>query len=398
MRPFGKLTPYAEAVRIALDLCEPIDESRRLPLLRAAGRFAAADIVAPVDVPSTDRAAMDGFAVIAADLDVDDERVVLQPSGRVLAGELEATALRPGQCCEGATGAQMPRGADAVVPIEQTETADGAIVIVAKVRSGEHVSQRGEDLARGDVVVPAGAPITPSTAAALASIGAAEIDVRRPPRVLLVPTGDELVAVGEELKPGQVYDSNAVGLQLLLEASGAEVERTAIVRDDPAALIAGIERQDFDLVITLGGTSVGRHDLVLDVVESLGEVLVHGIAIKPGKPVLVARVGDTPVLGLPGFPTSCLFTGHTFAEPMVRKLAGLALDHRRRAHSVLGEAVRSPAGKLQFLTVNIDGDRAIPAYRASSTITSMSRAEGWIEIPEETTALAAGSPVEVTFF
>ena len=168
--------------------------------------------------------------------------------------------------------------------------------------------------------------------------------------------------------------------------------------DDTAALIEGLTQGSFDLVVTLGGTSVGRHDLVLDVVESLGEVLVHGIAIKPGKPVLVAKVGDTPVLGLPGFPTSCLFTAHTFAEPMVRTLAGLPLEHRRRQGAVLAEPVRSPAGKLQFLTVVLDGDRAVPVFRASSTITSMSRAEGWIEIPAEVSEVAAGSPVEVTFF
>jgi molybdopterin molybdotransferase len=143
---------------------------------------------------------------------------------------------------------------------------------------------------------------------------------------------------------------------------------------------------------------VGRHDLVLDVVSSLGEVLVHGIAIKPGKPVLIARVDATPVLGLPGFPTSCVFTAHTFAEPMVRRLAGLPPGHRRRVRATLREAVGSPAGKLQFLTVAVDGDAAVPVYRASSTITSMSRADGWIEIPAEVTALAAGTPVEVTFF
>lgn len=397
MRPFGELTPYAAALETALGLCVPIVETRRVPLLEAAGRIVASDIAADKDVPSTDRAAMDGFAVIAADLEAGDD-VALRPLGRVLAGELEATELVSGHCWEVATGARLPRGADAVVPVEQTRTEDGLIHVTRKVAAREHVSRRGEDLAVGDVVVEAGAPITPGVAAALASIGVQQIDVRRRPRVLLVPTGDELVPLGRELLPGQVYDSNSAGVQLLLEANGARVERTPIVRDNAAALIEGITQESFDLIVTLGGTSVGRHDLVLDVIESLGEVLVHGIAIKPGKPVLVARVDDTPILGLPGFPTSCLFTAHTFAEPMVRTLAGLPLNHRRRRRAVLDEPVRSPVGKLQFLTVVVDGDRAVPVFRASSTITSMSRAEGWIEIPAEVSEVAAGSPVEVTFF
>jgi len=397
MKPFGALTPYHDALAIALELCPPIAETERLPLLQAGGRSVAADVVAAADVPASDRAAMDGYAVAAADL-FGNDTVTLRPRGRVLAGELEDTAMQPGECWEVATGARLPRGADAVVPVEQTRAEGDAVVITAVLAAGDHVSRRGEDLQRGDVVLAAGAAVTPSAAAALASLGVAEIDVRRRPRVLLVPTGDELVPLGEGLRPGQAYDSNSIAIELLLRRNGAEVERTAILRDDPAALVDGLRARHFDLVVTLGGTSVGRHDLVLDVVGSLGEVLVHGIAIKPGKPLLVARIDETPLLGLPGFPTSCVFTGHTFAEPMVRRLGGLPLDHRRKGLAVLAETVRSPEGKLQFLTVAMDGESAVPVYRASSTITSMSRADGWIEIPADTAELAAGTLVEVTFF
>lgn len=398
MKPFGALTPYHDALARALELCPPIGESERVPLLHAGGRSAAADVVAEADVPAGDRAAMDGYAVIAIDFSGGAGPVTLRARGRVLAGELEDTEIRPGECREVATGARLPKGADAVVPVERSESDGNSVKFAGAVAAGDHVSRRGEDLRQGDVVLAAGAAVTASAAAALASLGIAEIAVRRRPRVLLVPTGDELVAVGEELRPGQVYDSNSVGIKLLLEGNGAQVERTAILRDDPAALVDALRARRFDLVVTLGGTSVGRHDLVLDVVASLGEVLVHGIAIKPGKPLLVARIGETPLLGLPGFPTSCLFTGHTFAEPMVRRLGGLPLDHRRKGLAVLGQTVHSPAGKLQFLTVAMDGETAVPVYRASSTITSMSRADGWIEIAAETTEQAAGTPVEVTFF
>lgn len=401
MRLFGELTGYGSAIDIALNLCGPITETEDIPVAESAGRVIAKALTAPVDVPITDRAAMDGYAVIADDLPgsiKDDCLVQLEVLGRVLAGDLSTPVVQSGQCLEVATGSQLPVGADAVLPVEQT-TCDGTqLTVLTSVNQGDHVSVRGEDLREGDLIVDKDTVGSPSAAAALASIGVSSITVRRKPRVLLVPNGDELVPLGGEIEPGQVYDSNSVALQALLESNGAIVSRTPIVRDNPAALIDGVKADDIDLVVTLGGTSVGRHDLVVDVVEQMGEVLVHGVAIKPGKPILVGRVGRTPILGLPGFPTSCLFTGYLFAEPMVRALSGLPLNHRVRVAAFTSRKVNSPPGKRQFISVQVDGNQAVPVYRASSTITSMSRANGWIEIPEETTELAAGEQVEVTFF
>jgi molybdopterin molybdotransferase len=341
---------------------------------------------------------MDGYAVIGEDLHGAGEPVELEVLGCVLAGNLNPTELQTGQCWEVATGAQLPLGADTVVPVEQTTCTGSRLMVLKSVEHGAHVSMRGEDLRKGDVIVAAGGLLTPSAAGALASIGVVNIDVRRRPQVLLVPNGDELVPLGQELKPGQVYDSNSVALQALLEANGALVRRTPIVRDNPAALVEGVGVDTIDLVVTLGGTSVGRHDLVLDVVEQMGEVLIHGIAIKPGKPVLIGRIGEVPIVGLPGFPTSCLFTGYLFAEPMVRTLAGLPLGHRSRTKARLVATVNSPRGKRQFVSVQVHAGEAAPVYRASSTITSMSRANGWIEIPEESTEFVAGRHVEVTLF
>jgi len=401
MRLLGELTAYGSAIDTALKLCEPIIETEDIPVAGSTGRVIANAVTAPVDVPVTDRAAMDGYAVIAGDLSnstEDDCSVQLEVLGRVLAGDLSTPVVQSGQCLEVATGSQLPVGADAVLPVEQT-TCDGTqLTVLASVNHGDHVSVRGEDLREGDLIVDKDSVGSPSVAAALASIGASLITVRRKPRVLLVPNGDELVPLGGDIEPGQVYDSNSVALQALLESNGAIISRTPIVRDDPTALIEGVSADDIDLVVTLGGTSVGRHDLVVDVVEKMGEVLVHGVAIKPGKPVLIGRVGRVPILGLPGFPTSCLFTGYLFAEPMVRALSGLPLSHRSRVSALLSTTVNSPPGKRQFVSVQVNGKQAIPVYRASSTITSMSRANGWIEIPEETTELVAGEQVEVTFF
>ena len=400
MRPFGELTPYEVARETALGMVEPLAEALRLPLAAAGGRVLREELRALLDVPGVDRAAMDGYALIAADVAGagPDHPVALAPKGRALAGELDEASVAAGECWEIATGAPMPAGSDAVVPVESTRREGEGVWFLQAVGPGEHVSRRGEDLRAGDAIAAAGQLVSPGIAAAAASVGIAEALVGRSPRVLLVPTGDELVPLGEPLRRGQIYDSNSVALALLVGAGGGEAERASIVRDDPGALLEALRRPAFDLVVTLGGTSVGRHDLVVDVVEAAGEVLVHGIAIKPGKPVLLARLDDTPVIGLPGFPTSCLMTGYLFVEPLVRKLAGLPLDHRRRVSAVLDGTVSSPAGKRQFLTVKLDGDTATPAFRSSSTMTSISAADGWIEIAAEDTELAASTPVEVTLF
>jgi len=400
MRPFGDLTRFEEARRVALELCVPVVGAERITLGQAHGRVLASAVESPFDVPGSDRAAMDGFAVIASDVGNADPAApaLLDPVGRILAGQVGDGTLLPGQCIEIATGAQLPPGADAVVPVEMTEERDGRIAVMEPAGAGSHIARRGEDLAVGDVVGPADRTVTPAIAAALASVGIESVEVRRRPRVLLVPNGDELAPLGAELVAGQVYDSNSVGVGLVATASGASVERIDIVRDSAAALVEGLEQQGFDLVVTLGGTSVGRHDLVLDVVEGMGEVLVHGIAIKPGKPVLLARVGNTPVVGLPGFPTSCLMTSYLFVEPMIRTLAGLAVDHRPRVLAVLDEGVRSPGEKLQFLTVSVDDGVATPVFRASSRMTSMSAADGWIEIPVGVSEIPASTPVDVTLF
>ncbi len=400
MKPFGELASFDEARRIALSLAAPPAVTERVHVTEATGRVTADSISSPVDVPSTDRAAMDGYAVIAADVAAaaGDAPVRLRTAGRLLAGDLGEVALQPGNCIEVATGAQLPRGSDAVVPVEHTREDGDAVLIGVPRRVGDHVSRCGEDLRSGDPIVAAGQVVSPGTAGVLASVGVSEVSVLTAPRVLLIPTGDELVPLGDTLRPGQSYDSNSVALHALLSASAAVVERSPIVGDNVAALATALQDPQWDLVVTLGGTSVGRHDLVLDVVRSLGEVLVHGVALKPGKPLLLARVGDTPVVGLPGFPTSCLMTGYVFVEPMVRVMAGLEPEFRARVGAELSEGVDSPPAKRQLLTVKLVDGKAVPAYRASSTLTSVSAADGWIEIAEDTTHAEAGTRFEVTLF
>ena len=400
MRPFGELMPFADALDLATGLARPLDETRQVPIFEAGGRILCEDIASPVDVPAVDRAAMDGYAARAADLvgAGPDSPARLRCVGSLLAGLQPSATVEPASCLEIATGAPLPHGSDAVVPVEDTDRQGDTVTAFADLPAGANVSKQGEDLRQGEMLGAAGNRVTPALVAALASVGTESVRVWRRPRVLLLPTGDELVPIGQTLPPGHVYDSNSVALQALITESGGVVEREKIIGDDPEALSNGLLRSGFDLVVTLGGTSVGRHDLVLDVVAGVGQILVHGVAVKPGKPLLLARVGERPTVGLPGFPTSSLLLGYAVLEPMIRRMARLPGSARESRTATLSEPVRSPPDKHQLLTVRLDGNRAVPAYRASSTITSMSQADGWIEIDAATEHVDAGERVEVKLF
>lgn len=397
MRPFGDLCSFEAALETTRSICRPISESERLPLEDARDRVLSRPVDAPADVPSSDRAAMDGYAVRAEDLTA-EAPVQLRCAGAVLAGEVWEGTVEAGTCIEVATGAPLPDGADTVVPVEETERHGDEIRIEASRAAGDNVAVRGEDLQADERLAEVDQRLTPPRVAAVAAVGIDRVEVWRRPRVLLVPTGDEVVEPGEPLDPGQVYDSNSVAARALLAGAGADVERSGVIGDDPKGLQAALERAEFDLVVTLGGTSVGRHDLVLEVVQRVGRVLVHGIAVKPGKPLLVADIDGRPMVGLPGFPTSSLMLAYTFLEPLVRGMGHLPGDGRPRRRARLSREVESPADKHQFLTVELRDGEALPAYRASSTITSMSRADGWIEIPVGTARVRPGVDVEVKLF
>jgi len=400
MRPFGELIPFHRALQVAVDLAAPVDGTELLPPNSASTRVIAAPVLAPVDVPPSDRAAMDGYAARSGDLSSipSGSRVELRCIERVLAGEMPRAAVVEGTCVEIATGAPLPQGADAVIPVEETSTREDWVEFSEPARLGQHIVTRGDDLAPGDLLATQDSVVSPSLVAALTAAGVEAVEVWRRPRVLLLPTGNELVPLGQPLQPAQVYDSNSAGLEALLLENGAEVERGDIVGDASDALREQLGRDEFDLTITLGGSSVGRHDLVTDVVGEMGEVLVHGVAVKPGKPLLLARIDERPIVGLPGFPTSCLLLAYRVVEPMVRRMARLEGGNRKYQRVELAEDVRSPKGKHQLLTVTIDGGQAMSAFRTSSTITSMSQAAGWIEIEAAVDLIPAGSAVEVTLF
>ena len=402
MRPFKELISVADALAIAVDSAVPIERTERVRLDRADGRVAAETITAVTDVPPFDRAAMDGYAVVAEDTlgAGRTEPRALRLVERVYTGQVPARALARGECIEIATGAPMPRGADAVVMVEETEAGgDETIHVLTPVNPGQHVGRRGADISAGRSVVERGAIINPSRVGAIAACGVVELDVYARPRVAILSTGNELVDPGRPLAPGRIYDINRFTLAAVIDRHGGVAVPHSAVPDTLPALSAALEAAlAEDIVVFSGGSSVGERDLLIDILRSQGEVLFHGIAVKPGKPTAFGRVKRKLIFGMPGYPTSCLSNAYVLLVPTLRRTARLPVFTPRTIQARLARRIASSPGRHQFYTVRLEGDVAHPAFKASGDITSMSQADGYIEIPAQTDLVEAGEIVEVKLF
>jgi molybdenum cofactor synthesis domain-containing protein len=401
MRPITSTLDFADALRTVVDAARPIDRTESLPLLEADGRVVASDVRATGDVPPFDRAAMDGYAVIAGETTGASAAAprTLRCVDRVFSGHVPSRRLAAGECMEIATGAPMPAGADAVVMVEET-TRDGDLVrIRTGVTARQNVGRRAADLAAGDTVVAAGQVLTPSRIGALAATGVTRVEVFARPAVALLSTGDEIVPPGTPLAPGQIYDINRFTLQTIVERHGGRAIALPTAGDTIDALVERIDQaRQGDLVVFSGGSSVGDRDLILDVIARRGELIFRGIAVKPGKPTIFARVGETPFFGMPGYPASCLSNAYMLVVPFLRKMARLPAWAPRTIDLPLARRVASAAGRHQFYTVRVTNGHAEPAFKASGDITSMANADGYIEIPAEVESVDAGTVVTVKFF
>jgi molybdenum cofactor synthesis domain-containing protein len=370
-------------------------------LAAADGRVLAADLVAPTDVPPFNRAAMDGYAVIATDTDGArrESPRELQCIGRLFTGETTTRRVGRGECIEIATGAPMPAGADAVVMVEETARTGDRVAVRAAVTSGQNIGPRGADLKSGATFMTAGRVLSASQLGAIAATGATDVQVFAKPRVAILSTGNEIVEPGAPLRDGQIYDINRFTVAAVVERNGGVALPGSPVGDSIEALSAAIDQAaTFDLVLLSGGSSVGDRDLILDVLRQRGDVLFHGVAVKPGKPTGFARVGATPIFALPGYPTSCLSNAIILVAPFLRRLARLPPADARTITLPLSRRIASAPGRHQFYTVRIASGAAVPAFKASGDITSMADADGYIEIPAHVDAIDAGTPVLVTLF
>jgi molybdopterin molybdotransferase len=401
MRPIRETIPIEEALALILAGARPIDRIEQVPLDAAAGRVLAAAVAAPADVPPFDRAAMDGYAVRAEDTFGAGryDPKVLRFAGTIYTGQAPAHELAAGECIEIATGAPLPPGADAVVMVEETERSGADVRILTPVYPRQNVGRRGSDIAAGASVVAAGSVLTPSRIGALAAAGAARVDVFARPRVAILSTGNEVVQPGMPLGPGQIYDINRFTLEAIVGAHGGAATALPTPEDTIDALLRALDTAaGHDILVFSGGSSVGERDLILDALGQRGEVIFHGIALKPGKPTVYGRVAGTPVVGLPGNPTSCLSNGYLLLVPLLRRMARLP-EHRPEIVRVpLARRVVSTTGRHQFYTVRLEDGAAVPAFKASGDITSMALADGYFEIPAHVDIVAAGEVVEVKLF
>lgn len=394
MRPFGDLISKEEALERLLHAATPIARIRELPLSEASDRVAAETVRAPVPVPSFDRAMMDGYAVRAADATTPGAR--LRIVGDVPAGTSDLPVVGAREATRIATGAPLPPGADAVVRVEDTAEEDGHVTLHKPARAGMSVDPSGSDLAEGAIVVRAGDVLTPARLGLLASVGVSIVNVLRRPRVALFASGDELLRPGEAPRPGAIYDSNTTTLRAALERGGAVVNPMRSLRDEASRVQAALREaaKDHEMVVFTGGASVGARDLIADAVRREGDLVFHGVRLKPGKPLLAGRVADALVIGLPGNPTSALSNTHLFVLPALRKIAGLPPPMPLAVEAELSEAVQGDPERFTFLPVKLEHGRAAPTFKGSGALTSMAESDGWIGVPEGA-RLDAGARVEV---
>ncbi|MFH1087107.1 MAG: gephyrin-like molybdotransferase Glp [Chloroflexota bacterium] len=398
MRPFGTLISFSEAQAAVAQATPEIEEAEQVSLDEAVGRVLAVDVVARLDHPPFDRSAMDGYALRARDTFSASRQAAkaLRVVGTEHAGEVWEGRIGADDCLEIATGAVLPKGADAVVMVEDVAQEGDGITLTRPVYPGANVSRRGEDIAKGESLLSRGSLLGPAQMGALASQGMTAVEVYRQPRVAVFPSGGEVTPPGTRLRRGRVYDMNSYTVSALVKLSGGLALRQPTIPDSrqqiKSALLGAL---DNDFLVISGGSSVGERDLLADVLAELGEVLFHGVQIKPGKPTLFGRISGKPILGLPGYPTSCLTNAYLFLAPAVRKMARLPPRKQQVARARLGQNVSGSVGRRQFLTVRIEGDNAVVVFKEASSITSLSRADGYIEIPENIDLLRKGEEVEV---
>ncbi|WP_354642007.1 gephyrin-like molybdotransferase Glp [Kitasatospora camelliae] len=393
-----------------------------LPLLEAQGCRLAEDAVAEVDLPPFDNSSMDGYALRTADTAraTGQYPSVLAVVGDIAAGAGELPKVGPGQAARIMTGAPVPPGAEAVAPVEWTDggtgtglaadsmgaqggdrAADQEVRVLRPVGEGAHIRRRGSDVTAGDTVLTAGTVLGPTQLGLLAAIGRGTVRVRPRPRVVVLSTGSELVQPGEPIGPGQISDSNSFTLTAAARDAGAIAYRVGGVPDDAAVLRGVLEDQlgRADLIVTSGGVSVGAYDVVKEVFADYGGVDFRRLRMQPGKPQGFGRIGGAdgvPLLTLPGNPVSAYISFELFVRPVIRTMLGAADVHRPVVRAVCTTALRSPAGRRQFLRGRYaDGEVTPVGGEGSHLVGALARADCLITVPEDETALPAGSTVDV---
>lgn len=387
---FGKLSCGVEAVSLA----------------DALGRTLGRDIKASVDVPGFDRSTVDGYALWASDTFGCSESLpsVLRLAGEVQMGKPAGIHCGTGQAVAVPTGGQLPAGADGVAMLEYAEEyGDGTVGITKPVAPGQNIILKSDDVAAGQRVLEKGKRLGPADIGTLAALGVTRVDVARRPLVGILSTGDEVVPAEDTPSPGKIRDVNAPLLAACAEGSGGIPRLYGICPDNYEMLLRKVEQMNGECDITLvsGGSSAGARDVAAQVVQAAGELLLHGIAIKPGKPTLVGKVGGKPVFGLPGHPMAAYFVYTIFVDPCLRGIMGGGHNLPRPGYRAqLASAAPSNHGREEYVAVRLegtgDGLRALPIMGKSGLITRLSRADGYLRVPRDREGYSPGDWVEIT--
>lgn len=403
---FAERMPVDAALAVLLKRVNPI-KSEPVELTRAVNRVLAEDIAAPRDVPPFDRAAMDGYALKGENTfgASQGNPIYFKVVGEVMPGSTLSITLQDFEAVRIMTGAPLPRGANAVAMFEYIRELGGEIELVKAVTPGKNVSRRGEDVRRGDVLLKKGRKIKPQDVALIASLGISRIRVSRHPKVGIIATGDELVDPGKTLGEGEIYDANSYSLSSLVIRDGGSPTLYGIIKDDYEALKGIILKAlKEDMVMVSGATSVGERDYVPEIVGKLGDILFHGVAMRPGEPTGAGMIKEKPIFMLPGYPVAAIFAYETFVRPFLEGMQGLKAGERyQKVKGKLTRRVASELGRRDYVRVQLkttqEGLLVEPLMaKGSGIISSMVRAEGFVVVPENTEGLEEGSLVEVNLF
>ncbi len=407
-RIFKELTPVGEALGLFMPRLHPMT-SEIIQVKKSTGRVLAEDLLSPMDIPPFHRAAFDGYAVRSLDTfgATATNPVVLRVVGQLRPGDEEDMGISAGEAVEIATGAYLPEGADAVVPLEYSRRSGEHVEIIRQIPPGANVDRRGSDVSKGQLILKRGTRIGPFEMLLMASLNLTEIGVFRKPVVSIISTGNELVELGSSLGKGQIVNSNRYALESLISEL-ASPRFVGIARDDEEELASMLREgmKGGDLVVTIAGTSVGERDLVPRVVESLGgEIVVHGLSIMPGKPTLLAEVDGVPLVGLPGSPVAAMVAAIEVLLPSIARLAGLEGSLQwPRVRAVLDRRIASRPGIRHYVRVSLrreeDGEIVATPVRitGSGIISSLTKADGFVVVPEDVEGYESGSEVEVLIY
>lgn len=403
LKGFEKLTNVDEAREIVLNKVKELD-SEKAKIEEAVGRVLYRDIVATRDMPPFDRAAMDGYAVRAEDTFGASQTnpIYLRVIGEASIGNVSEISVGEKEAVKIMTGTPMPRGANAVVMFEHVNELGDEIEVLKPVTPGKNVSLRGEDFKKGDTILKKGRVLKPQDIAVLASLGYREVEVYRRPKVGVISTGDELINPGESLKEGKIYDVNGYSLVVLSKMNGALAERIGIVRDNYDDIKNTIKNavKRYDVVIVSGATSVGKRDYIPLIAKELGEILFHGVAMRPGEPTGCAVIDGKILFMLPGYPVASIVAFENFVKPTIQKMQGYICDDYPRVKLKLKRKIAGSLGRRDFVRVRITKDGMVEPIRVSGSgiITSLVKADGIVIVPENREGFEEGDEVEVRLF